>query len=128
MASLATNPTSRTYSISTFTTSNYATWSIKIEMLLIQSKIWSVVDGKEIAPHSSDVVGLIAWQLKDAIACADILHYCGDKQFILLRPLKTSKEVWDCIKQIYEKSNRASQVNLYKRLYRMTIAETEDVI
>jgi len=56
------------------------------------------VDGKEIAPPPSDAIGLIAWQLKDAKAHADILLHCGDKQLISLRTLKTSKEVWDRIK------------------------------
>jgi len=59
MASASTTA-SRTYSIPPLTAFNYSTWSIKIEMLLIRSELWSVVDGTEDAPASSDVVGLVA--------------------------------------------------------------------
>lgn len=62
-------------------------------MLLIRSELWTVVDGSEASPPASDVAGLTAWQLKDSKARSDILLHCGEKQLILLRPLKTSKEV-----------------------------------
>jgi len=57
---------------------NYTTWSIKLEMLLIRSKLWSVVDGTKFVPPSSDPPGLIAWKLKDSKA-----RYIG--YFALLR-------------------------------------------
>jgi len=77
---------------------------------------------------SSDVAGLVVWQLKDSKARFDILLHCGKRQFILLCLFKTSKAIWDRIKQIYEKSNKASQVNLHQRLCRMTMSKSEDVI
>lgn len=104
----ASTTTSRAYSIPPLTASNYSTWSIKVEMLLIRSELWSVVDGTEAVPPSSDVVGLAAWQLKDAKARSHILLHCGEKQLISLHTLKTSKEIWARIKQLYEKSNKAS--------------------
>lgn len=100
--------------ISPLTASNYASWSIKIEMLLIRSELWGMVNGTEAAPAASDQAGLTAWKLKDSKARADILLHCGEKQLISLQPLATSKEVWDRIKQLYQRSNKASQVSLHK--------------
>ena len=128
MASSSTTTAPRAYYIPPLTTSNYATWSIKIKMLLIQSKLWSVVDGTEVAHTASDVAGLTAWKLKDSKAHSNILFHCGEKILITLQPLKTSKLVWDRIKQIYEKSNKATQVNLHKRLCHMNMSESKDVV
>lgn len=97
-------------------------------MLLIRSKLWSIVDGTEAQPASSDVAGLTAWRLKDSKARADILLHCGENQLISLQPLTTSKLVWDRIKTIYQKSNQASQVHLHKQLCRMTMSKNDDVV
>jgi hypothetical protein len=70
-----------------------------------------VVDGSKLAPSESDPTGLAAWKLKDFKARSDILLHCGEKQLILLKPLTTSKAMWEKFKQLYERSNKASQVN-----------------
>lgn len=125
---MASSIAPRAYSIPSLNASNYASWSIKIEMLLIRSELWSVVDGSEPSPPSSNVADLTVWQLKDSKARSDILLHCGEKQLISLRPLKTSKDVWERIKQLYERSNKASQVYLHKQLCHMTMSESDDVI
>lgn len=125
---MASSITPQAYSIPSLNASNYASWSIKIEMLLIRSELWSVVDGSEPSPPSSNVADLTVWQLKDSKARSDILLHCGEKQLISLRPLKTSKDVWERIKQLYERSNKASQVYLHKQLCHMTMSESDDVI
>lgn len=126
---MASSTVNRSYIIPPLSASNYASWSIKIEMLLICSELWSVVDGTEPIPTSSDAAGLTAWQLKDSKARSDILLHCGlGQQLIALRPLKTSKEVWDRLKQTYEKSNKASQVQLHKQLCHMIMSDNEDVV
>jgi len=105
MANVGSSSASRAYYIPQLTASNYTTWSIKVEMLLVQSKLWTVVDNTEVAPPAFDIDGLLAWQLKDSKAKFDILLHCGKKQLFSMCPLQTSKEVWDCIKQLYERSN-----------------------
>lgn len=127
MASSSTNLAPRAYSIPPLTAKNYSTWSIKIEMLLIRSELWSVVDGSEVCPPASEAEGYANWTLKDSKARSDILLHCGEKQLITLRPLTTSKAVWDKIKLLYEKSNKASQVHLHKQLCRMTMTDSDDV-
>jgi hypothetical protein len=106
--------TSRAYTIAPLTIANYSTWSIKIEILQICSKIWNVVDGLEIAFVASNAIGLATRKQKDSKARSDILLHCDEKQLILLKPLSTSKAVWKKLKQLYERFNKESQVNLHK--------------
>jgi hypothetical protein len=125
---MALSSAQRSYNIPPLTAANYSSWSIKIEMLLIRSELWSVVDDTEASPPSDDIIGFTAWKLKDSKARSEILLHCGEKQLIALRPLATSKIVWDRLKQIYEKSNKASQVQLHKQLCRMTMSDNDDVV
>lgn len=125
MASTTINFSPQVYSIPPLSARNYATWSIKIEMLFLHSKLCSVVDGTKVAFHSSDLTSLTTWKLKDSKATSNILLHCNEKQLIFLCPLITSKVVWDCIKQFYEKSNKASQVHLHKQLCHMQMSESD---
>ena len=74
MASLATTVAPQAYYIPPLTASNYVMWSNQIEMLVIRLELWFFVDGTKAAPVSSNVVGLIAWKLKDFKARSYILH------------------------------------------------------
>jgi len=89
---------SRTYTIAPLYATNYSTWSIKLEMLLIRFKIWSVVDGLEVFLAATDVTTLAAWKLKDSKARFEILLYCREKQLLLLKPLSTSKAMTNKLK------------------------------
>ena len=76
------------------------TWQIKLEMLVTHAELWNLVDGTHVAPADApDIEGTEAGKLS-------------------LQPLKTSKEVWDGLKQLYEKSNKAShEVHLHKKVW-----------
>jgi len=78
MALPAASSIPRAYNIPPLTASNYALWSIKIEMLLIRSELWSIVDGTKAHLASSDAADITTWQLKDSKARADILLHCGE--------------------------------------------------
>ena len=94
MASLVNNLASQAYLIPPIIATNYSTWSIKIEILLIQSKLWNVVNGMEVTPLEFDVSSLATWRHKDSKAHSNIFLHCEEKQLITLRPLQTSKAVW----------------------------------
>jgi len=78
-SSSAMSSASRAYSIPALSAGNYAIWSIRLEMLLIRSKLWSVVEGTEAAPLSNNSASLTTWKLKDAKAWADILLHYDEK-------------------------------------------------
>jgi hypothetical protein len=69
-----------TNNISPLTLDNYATWSIKVEMLLIQIPLWNVVDSNEMDPSTINHVVHLAWKSKDCKACANILLHCEENQ------------------------------------------------
>jgi len=43
---------------------NYATWSIRLEMFLICSELWNVVNGIDVVQPSNNPVGLTVWKLR----------------------------------------------------------------
>ena len=88
MASSATIVAPQAYYIPPLTASNYVMWSNQIEMLLIWLELWFVVDGTKVAPVSSNVVGLIAWKLKDSKARSYILLHLAKRHSLLYNYLK----------------------------------------
>lgn len=72
-------------------------------MLLNRSELWTIVNSSEVHLADSKVEGLAAWQLKDLKARSDMFLHCGKIQLVSFCPLKTSKVVWDWIKQLYER-------------------------
>jgi hypothetical protein len=62
------------------------------------------------------------WKFEDAKARINILFHCSEKKLLALNKLQTSKEIGDRLKLVYEKSNKASQVNFHKRLYHMQLS------
>lgn len=128
MASLASSYAYRAYIIPPLHAENYATWSVKIEILLIRSELWQVVDGIEAYPKLSNPITHLACKLKDSKARSHIIFHYGEKQILSLKALGSAKEVWDRLKLINERSNRGSQVYLHKQLCHMQIRDNDDVI
>jgi len=128
MANVGSTTANRAYTIPILNAENYASWNMKLELLLIRSEIWGVVDGSDEAPPASDVAGLTAWKLRDAKARSELLLHCSEKQLLSLYSLKTSKQVWDRLKQLYGQSNKASKVNLHKQLCRLTMSDSDDTM
>lgn len=128
MANVGLNSANRAYIISLLSADNYASWSMKLELLLIRSELCGIVDGSDAVPAASDVVSLTAWKLRDAKARSELLLHCSEKQLISLHSIKTSRQVWDRLKQFYEKSIKALQVNLHKQLCRLTMSNSDNAI
>jgi hypothetical protein len=78
--------------IPTLTPNSYATWSIKIEMVLIRAEIFDVVDGLFVDYGSIDPTNHTLWKSKGAKARANILFHCCEKKLLALNKLKTQKK------------------------------------
>lgn len=124
---MASITTSQAYHISPLSANNYTSWSIKLEMLLTRSEVSDVVDGSTLAPNKSHVIRLLIGNYEILKYVHDLLLHCNEKQLISLCLLGTSKEVWDWLKQLYKKSNKAFRVNLHKQLCHLVMSETDDV-
>jgi hypothetical protein len=90
------------YQIDKFNSINYSTWSIKLQMLLIRSEIWGIVDGSDPDPRATNNALQVAWKLKDFKAQANIIFHCRDWQIHMISQLKLFKAMWDKFKAQYE--------------------------
>jgi len=126
MTSLANNYAIQVYFIPSLIAFDYATLQIKIEMFFTQSELHNVVDGTKEALATSNICGLVAWKLKDSNTCSDILLHCGEKQ-LSFQLVKTSKGIWNNLKQLFKKLNKASQVHLHKKICHMTMSPSNDI-
>jgi hypothetical protein len=74
MANVGLTSANQAYVIPILSADNYATWSMKLELLLIRSEIWDVVDGSNVALAASDVVG---WQPRNYVMSTPNQSFCS---------------------------------------------------
>jgi hypothetical protein len=99
----------------------------KVTMLLIPCNFWNVVDKNEQNLGRTDLTTQLVWKSMDSKAHVKILLHCGGKTLISLRSFFTSKVVQVILKQIYQCSNKISQMNLHKRMCHLTMLNSNDV-
>ena len=126
MASTSTNTFSKPYLVKKLTTTNYNSWSVKMELVLILNDYFSIVDGSEVDPGTSTTeaqASQILWKYKDSKARATIMLHFGDKQFSVVKHLKSSKAIWDKLKETYQQTDIATQVIAQKKLSQLIMSE-----
>jgi hypothetical protein len=96
-------------------------------MLLIHSYRWNLSDDNEMDHNTTDCVAHLAWKSKDFKARDDILLHCGKKINFLLDLLPHPK-LCGRLKQLYQHSNKAFQVNLHKKLFQLSTLDYDDVV
>lgn len=94
--------------------------------LLVQRELWSVVSGK-IVRHPTDTKEQTVFDSKDEKALAYIWAGVTDKFLHQISSCKTSKEAWDLLKNMYERSNIGRKLYLKNRLQILRIEETENI-
>eukprot|EP00249_Psilotum_nudum_P031484 c4560_g2_i1 orf=170-1129(+) len=122
------NPNSnpKKLSIKKITSTNYRTWSVKIEMLLARSELWGYVDGTIPSPGIAHA-DYTTWKLANTKAKSDIILHLGARQIELIQNLATSHEVWNKLKTTYKHADVASQVSIHRKLMRMQLRENQSV-
>jgi hypothetical protein len=70
------------YNIYLLIPQNFATWSSKVEMLLICFNLWNVVNKNEVNIGPSDPTIQFTWKSKDFKTCANIHFHCGQKKIL----------------------------------------------
>jgi hypothetical protein len=130
-ASTSLNPSSKTYVVEKLNTTNYNSWSVKMELVLILNDYFRIVDGSEPNPgtaNSANFANQLTWKQKDSKARAIILSHCGEKQFSAVKRLATSKAVWDKLKETYQQIDLAIQVTAQKKLSQLHITEDTPIL
>ncbi|MCO5558697.1 hypothetical protein L7F22_012283 [Adiantum nelumboides] len=82
----------------------------------------AIVDGTFVCPAPTAPTHA-DWMAKDLKARLEMLLHMEDAQTQTVRTLTTAKAIWDYLIATYERKNKASQVNLYKKLNTLIMEE-----
>ena len=105
-------------------------WRHKMEMVLVSSDLWDIVTGEEPIPENEEQGGstISKWKKRDRKAQAEISLHLSDSQLPLVMRLKTSKDMWDALKNQYERKSMQNVI-FFKRKYRdAKMKEGEDML
>ncbi|KAG6529985.1 hypothetical protein ZIOFF_012202 [Zingiber officinale] len=76
-----------------------------------RKELWSHIDRTNPAPNS-EKEEYVKWEVKDAQIMSWILGSVEPSILLNLKPYKTSREMWDYLKKIYNQSNTAQRFQL----------------
>jgi hypothetical protein len=106
--------------------SNYLQWKVQISSVLKENKIWSYVSTVVVAP-TTDPIALDLHEVKEAKAQRIILDGVKDPLIPHLAEKKTTKEMWDTLKNLYEAKNENRKMALKDKLHDTKMAMGEGV-
>jgi len=94
--------------------SNYSTWRIQIEAVLVKNDHWGYVNGNISKPEPP--ADQTKWIAKDAKAKADIILAMNPSELCHIKHCVTSNDVWIKLQSIYESKGPAKKASLLKQL------------
>jgi transposase InsO family protein len=106
-------------SIEPLDVNNYATWAVRMKMLLMHKELWAAVAD----PGSLEA----AERSKLNKALSLILLNVKDHHLLTLESCQTPSEAWDALKAVYQASNTARQMQLRKELNSLSKQATETI-
>ena len=113
------------YMVEKLTENNYRMWKLRMNLILERSELLDVVSGKEKIPAKEPE--LIEWKKKDLEARIEIIMHLSDEQVDLVKDLKSSKEIWDTLKERHEPSDRTTKINTLRNLVTMEMNEDDSI-
>jgi hypothetical protein len=104
--------------------SNYDTWKIQVEALLIKNDTWSYVSGEKPKPqitgegeaHAVTEEEQKKWIAADRKAKSDLILDMNASELRQIRSCETSREIWMKLESIYESKGPARKATLLKQL------------
>jgi hypothetical protein len=115
--------------------SNYDTWKIQEEALLIKNDTWLYVSGEKPKPQitgegEARVVteeDQKKWIAADRKAKSDLILAMNASELRQIRSCETSREIWMKLESIYESKGPARKATLLKQLIQHKMREDDDV-
>jgi hypothetical protein len=115
--------------------SNYDTWKIQVEALLIKNDTWSYVSGEKPKPQITGEGEARAvmeeeqkkWIAADRKAKSDLILAMNASELRQIRSCETSREIWMKLESIYESKGPARKATLLKQLTQHKMREDDDV-
>jgi hypothetical protein len=106
--------------------SNYLQWKVRMLAILRENKIWSFVNTIVVVP-STNPIALDLHEVKEAKAQRIILDGVKDHLIPHLAKKKTTKEMWDALKNLYEAKNENWKMALKDKLHDTKMGKGESV-
>lgn len=91
--------------------------NVRMQMFLLEKDLLKLVDGTEVRPITT--TNQPSWDARDGRASLQILS---------LSKLKTSKEAWDALVDVYETNMITTKMYLQKTFYSMKMSEEESIV
>lgn len=108
-----------------FDGTNFHLWKVRMQMYLLDKDLWRIVDGSETRPTT--IAEQPDWDKRDGKARANILLHLKDSQLLLVNSLKTSKEMWDGLCNMFETKHATTKMYLNQKIYSMKMSEEDSV-
>ena len=93
---------------------NYDTWKMQMKAILVKDDLWEYADGTISKPQAADEASL--WNERDGKAQNDIILAMSSSELCHVKHCKTSHEIWNKLKEIYEPKGPARKATLLKQL------------
>nr|GMC82763.1 Retrovirus-related Pol polyprotein from transposon TNT 1-94 [Ipomoea batatas] len=98
-----------------FNGKNYSAWAFPFELFVKGKELWSHIS--DCAPDKEKEKEKYAkWEVKDAQIMSWILGSVEPSILLSLKPYKTSRGMWDYLKNVYNQSNSAQRFQLELKL------------
>jgi hypothetical protein len=106
--------------------SNYLQWKVRMSIVLKENKIWNYVSYVVVAP-TSDHVALDLHEVNEAKNHRIILDGVKDPLIPHLSEKKTTYEMWETLKNLFEDKNANQKVASKDKLHDSKMVKGEDV-
>jgi hypothetical protein len=106
--------------------SNYLQWKVRMSAILRENKLWSFVSTIVVVP-TTDPIALDLHEVKEAKAQRLILDGVKDHLIPHLAEKKTTYEMWETLKNLYEAKNENQKMALKEKLHDTKMGKGESV-
>jgi len=115
--------------IETLNRTNYDTWKLQMQALLVKNDAWGYVNGDITRPESSadNATAIATWTTADNKAKSDIILSICPSELKQIKGCNTSKEVWLRLESIYQSKGPARKATLLKRLMLQRMNDEDDL-
>lgn len=117
---MAEGITESKYSITKLNGENYFTWKYKLKLLLIEKGVWSSIAGEKPSPVTAE------WTRNDEKAQSAIGLNVDDMQIHLIRECISAKDVWNTLKDFYEKDTPSNRLHIVRKIMTSKLEEGGD--
>ena len=117
--STATISSSSLYRIEPLKGENYATWKVKMKLILMDTGMWGHADGTAQRPDPAEDTAVIRqWERDDQLALSAICLRVADTHLVYVSGAKTAAEAWRALSDMFEAKGPIGIVIARRKFFR----------